>query len=1276
MKKLFTLIFMLSFLLLGGANATVKTVLSWDFATYAKTQTDKTFVSTSGTVNVSNVACDLLTGDFAGLAVQGAAPNAQGQGGWMWRSAGNLLNANSGGRKLVILGLKKDDVITLTSSATQTADVNVTAVDGETNKFTVSADGNASLSITKSTNITALTVSRDVPEGTCEDPTASVTGVNGTKRIITLACTTDDSEIYYSETELTTAEGGTKYENPFETEATTIYAYAKTETSSSNVISFNTGAGSTVTLATPTLKRTALTGEGYTVSLASDQTGILCKPSAKIMYSIDDAAAVEYSDPITLAIGATIKAYATATGYANSANVEYTAVVPEGYTTSKALDFTSYAEGKGSNDTGSTINVSGTNLEKFLVDDVAVDEDFYVQPVNGSYKFYIHVAGVEHGLYCFYGGGRLIGLANQKKDDIIKINASIAPTAGLNLQALPDYSYGDTYYFKVVADGNCGLNIQRYTYIRSIEVLTEAPAVTEIELTNTDFIIDNDIHKKLFIGEDAEGNNVSIAYDTEASSLTKTGTRYIAADEISWFFNADEDPTGTFTETSEGASVDVTVKFDGKTYHITGTYEAPATPVHVSTFPNLYLAMTSENKYNEVILDADITIPYSFQAKGKKILNANGHKITCNGYISFSAKTTITGNGTFERADGFSYQMLSVSKGADLTIENGTFMGGAGILISASAGQYDYGTIKMTINDGVFIANQRVMHFQNETANVPIDVTINGGVFVTKEGYFGPIDDYQYNQRTQVTINKGAFASIGGSKVFYLYSTGTNITIPAGKTYVIDGTVVPNINSGIAEPKDARDLPGKVLYVGKSSDFSLFNLMDNENASTNVFNQTSGGGAYGHQAHSAVFVTATPEAGYAKVKFTKPADATVYDLGDNNYCVMPYTAGMTVSAKGEKVQVSEIAITTKTGCIPELGQNFWERKTTIDECKTMINYDSPAFRVTAMHWRKKADQTMQESSAVCESGTDYELYMKYSLSSGYELADEVTVTVDGKTARIEKGYKEIYLDYSIAELPITITKFTDYRADDGPVSFRGLDAEGNRVSVGFYGDEFGKDLTGYVASDNEWNYAATAGTGSYATTSEGATLDATVTFTNGKTYHITGTYTFSVYPLTEPAVTADMTSIKIVWTDEVISDNDGFRLAEGYVILTVGDDVYEGSMNEKTDAVGGKLTVTIPFDQVRHILTSDPYTPVKGDNISIKIEGAEIDAKATEESDWKEIWSGDIDGLTAIVDNTTGINSVSSAAAKNATIYNLAGQRVNAKAKGLVIKSGKKVFVK
>lgn len=1323
MKKIFSLFVTLTLLLLGVVNAAfaAEVTETYDFKTFtASSQPAISLSQTEVTQSGTNAKTVYVVNNPTGLDLKGrfalcsnASTNVTMR--WMFRNGTNAWqyglcgNWNGNGTavdsyNISILNLKKDDKVTITYKIRSgkpaelhncAADVISTAKDGtglaaasviaSGTTYYMLKDGNLDIYDTNDNlGIEKIVIVTTVDNEIISDkPSISLTGVSGGNRTVSITSpktTADNNTVTYY-----TLDGSTP------TSESTAYTGAITLTptdadGSGNVtikaISYKdgdiniasgvteltvTGIGTEVTLATPTLQKTALTAEGYTVALASDQSGILCKPTASIMYSIDDAAAVEYSAPITLALGSSIKAYAAATGYANSANVEYTAVTPEGYTASKTLDFTAYAEGKGTNDTGTTINVSGTNLEKFLVDEVAVDEDFYVQPVNNSYRFYIHVAGADHGLYCFYGGGRLIGLANQKKDDIIKIKASIEPTVSANLQALPDYSYGDNYYFKVVADGNCGLNITRYTFIRNIEVLTEVPAVVELTLTNTSYSAPDSQNNESFTGYDAEGNAVNIT--VKNGELNTTYTSMSLKEDHSLLTAV----SGTATiETNEGVTtLDANVTFDnGTTYHITGTYEAPA-QVHVATFNEFKDAM-SENNNAVVILDEDIELSYSFQAKGKKILNANGHKITSvGGYIDFTGEATITGNGTFENAEDWTYQMLNISKGANLTIENGTFTAETGMLISASAGNNDYGTMKMTINDGVFIADNKLMHFQNPSTNVAINVEINGGVFVSKHEYLGPIDDAGINQNTHVTINKGAFAAMKASKVFYLYSSATNITIPAGKTYVIDGVKTEDI----AEAKDAREFTGKVLYVGESSEFSAFHLQNSATTIIKSFGITIPDYVYGHQAHSAVFVNARPETGYAKFTFTTPADATIYDLGNDNYCVMPFTPDMYVAGKGEKVQVSEIAITTKTGCIPELGQNFWTRKANSTECKQMIDYESKAFYVDAMHWRTKGEGTIQESSAVFESGKDYELYLKFYLNSGYEFADEVTVTIDGKPARFDKTFKEIYFDYSIPNLPITITEYYDFSSiEEGSAWFIGNDADGNNIRVAFANGNIHTKQTGYVASDESWECAATAGTGSLSITAEQASFDAVVTFDNGITYHITGTYVIPVYPLGDPTVTVDYESVKIEWNDAVISENNGFSLAKGHIIMTVGEDVYDGSVNE-TDAVEGKLTITIPFNQVMHRTTWDTYTPKNGDVISIKIEDAELDAKATADDSWEEIWSGDIDGINVTFD-ATGISNVSSVAAKVAAIYNIAGQRMNAKAKGLVIKNGKKLVVK
>ena len=139
-----------------------------------------------------------------------------------------------------------------------------TANDGKTSiDYTMAADGNFYFKIIKAggkvdnvivyPSIYSIVVTREVADDSCEDPTYNIIGANGNARTFTLACATDESNIYYSTSELATATGGTPYSDAVETEATTIWAYAKTASATSSVISFSTGAGSTLTLSAPAI---------------------------------------------------------------------------------------------------------------------------------------------------------------------------------------------------------------------------------------------------------------------------------------------------------------------------------------------------------------------------------------------------------------------------------------------------------------------------------------------------------------------------------------------------------------------------------------------------------------------------------------------------------------------------------------------------------------------------------------------------------------------------------------------------------------------------------------------------------------------------------------------------------------------------------------------------------------------------------------------------------------------------------------------------------------
>lgn len=90
-------------------NVKVSTRISvneWDFGIIKANHNDKEAPTYSGSVTVNKTACDVCTGDIEGLALQGAD-------GWMYRTAGTLMNSNKGDRMLVIQDLQAGDVVTI-----------------------------------------------------------------------------------------------------------------------------------------------------------------------------------------------------------------------------------------------------------------------------------------------------------------------------------------------------------------------------------------------------------------------------------------------------------------------------------------------------------------------------------------------------------------------------------------------------------------------------------------------------------------------------------------------------------------------------------------------------------------------------------------------------------------------------------------------------------------------------------------------------------------------------------------------------------------------------------------------------------------------------------------------------------------------------------------------------------------------------------------------------------------------------------------------------------
>lgn len=141
-----------------------------------------------------------------------------------------------------------------------------------------------------------ILLTKEVEDGICENPSYVVTAPSGIARKFTLSCMTEGAVIYYSTTELAVGdEGWIEYTSEVTTDAKTVYAYAKTAGATSEVISFETGAGIEIQLNAPTVSIDFIkNGNVYTpvYSFASDQNDVTYKPTAILSYTINDGESV------------------------------------------------------------------------------------------------------------------------------------------------------------------------------------------------------------------------------------------------------------------------------------------------------------------------------------------------------------------------------------------------------------------------------------------------------------------------------------------------------------------------------------------------------------------------------------------------------------------------------------------------------------------------------------------------------------------------------------------------------------------------------------------------------------------------------------------------------------------------------------------------------------------------------------------------------------------------------------------------------------------------
>lgn len=158
--------------------------------------------------------------------------------------------------------------------------------------------------------------------------------------------------------------------------------------------------------------------------------------------------------------------------------------------------------------------------------------------------------------------------------------------------------------------------------------------------------------------------------------------------------------------------------------------------------------------------------------------------------------------------------------------------------------------------------------------------------------------------------------------------------------------------------------------------------------------------------------------------------------------------------------------------------------------------------------------------------------------------------------------------------------------------------------------------------------------------------------------------------LGEPTVSIENNTLKIEF--DAPENVEGASLATTGVKISVDGVDYYGNADEAF-AENGKIVVEVPLSSTMEMVNFDSYSPQVGDELSITIIEPEVYANYAD-GNWEKVWEGDDITCSHTISTTSGINNIAAGSA-NDKMYNLAGQQIKV-AKGIVIKNGKKMFVK
>lgn len=299
-------------------------------------------------------------------------------------------------------------------------------------------------------------------------PTSEITGASGTSRKFTLSCLTDGATIYYATSDLEKdAAGWTEYTSEVTTDATTIYAYAKKGSDTSEKINFATGAGSIVNLANATVTHS---GNGqYTI--ANSQSSVLGVPTATVHYQIDGGAeqtSTSTSLVINIVADGTLTYWLTADGYGSTNPANETVYAAVDYTITRTIDFcTSNSNAWAVK--GDEATVTGDLHTYYIYKDQssnAVADDILATTFEND--------DASWRIQRYYGGSatyaktEYIALKNLNAGQIVQFACSWAPSIVANLTDVPASTYTGTYTYTATTTGDVIVSLGQGVVISKI----------------------------------------------------------------------------------------------------------------------------------------------------------------------------------------------------------------------------------------------------------------------------------------------------------------------------------------------------------------------------------------------------------------------------------------------------------------------------------------------------------------------------------------------------------------------------------------------------------------------------------------------------------------------------------------------------------------------------------------------------------------------------------------------------------------------------------------